>query len=369
MAAIAPLCLGMSLTAIFVAVGVSGALLVGVWRERRRATWLAYLGYNAAIAAAVAVLYFAFLRELHTQVGAEVGRLNWSAAFPPVGEPWKLLPWLLTTHAGHMLAYPVGGARGGSSLTAVLCLVAVVVLWRRRRGEILALCLLPLALGLAAAAMHKYPYGQSARTMQYAAPAACLLAGLGWATALAWWRRPLLIARFGVIAIVALGGLGLAELARDLLHPYKTKADENHRQFARWFWSAPAQEAVTLCATTDLSLDLRVNAARFRPAPEYRCYQRMFRGPRRVAVGEERLAGPNSVRVVVNHAEGDELDDAGVQRWIAQFQAERELNLQRVTQFRVNAGQGEVYGRVFHVYHFAPPDERSRSDRSPVVFP
>jgi hypothetical protein len=84
MAAVVPLCLSMSLTAIFVAAGVSGALLVAVWRERRRAAWLAYLAYNAAIVASAAVLYLAFLRDLYAQVGGEVGRLNWSAAFPPL---------------------------------------------------------------------------------------------------------------------------------------------------------------------------------------------------------------------------------------------------------------------------------------------
>ena len=42
-----------------------------------------------------------------------------------------------------------------------------------------ALLLAPLGMALAAAALRRYPYGNEARQMQFAAPTFCLLAGLG----------------------------------------------------------------------------------------------------------------------------------------------------------------------------------------------
>ena len=64
-------------------------------------------------------------------------------------------------------------------MTAICFAWGAVVLWRRRSGTVLALALIPFALGLAAAVLRRYPYGMSNRTMQYLAPMICLLGGLG----------------------------------------------------------------------------------------------------------------------------------------------------------------------------------------------
>ena len=54
------------------------------------------------------------------------------------------------------------GARGSADRRSPASSAAAFVLWRRGRRTVLALCLLPFALALVAAAMHRYPYGMSA---------------------------------------------------------------------------------------------------------------------------------------------------------------------------------------------------------------
>ncbi|MBI5865246.1 MAG: glycosyltransferase family 39 protein [Planctomycetes bacterium] len=110
----------------------------------------------------------------------------WKKAFPPVKEPLKLLGWMAWVHSGNMLAYPMGSDYGGSTLTLLLVIVGTIQLWRRER-PLCVLLITPLGLALFAAAIQRYPYGASARTSLYMAPAFCLLAGVG-----AWT----LIARF-----------------------------------------------------------------------------------------------------------------------------------------------------------------------------
>ena len=89
-----------------------------------------------------------------------------------------------------MFAYPAGGDIGASSVTTGLVMVAIVAYVRRGSKTVLALLLAPFALGLIAAFLGRYPYGGSARTMQYVAPAIIVMAGLGAAVLLARLPRP-----------------------------------------------------------------------------------------------------------------------------------------------------------------------------------
>ena len=89
--------------------------------------------------------------------------------------------WLLDMHTGTMMAYPVGDKHGGSVVTFLLVVAGAWALYRQDRKAILAMLLAPFALGLLAAVLGKYPYGGTARTMQYVAPSICLLMGLGMA--------------------------------------------------------------------------------------------------------------------------------------------------------------------------------------------
>ncbi len=283
---------------------------------------------------------------------------HWPHAFPPLADPGKLLGWLVSTHTGHMLAYPFGGGRGGSALTALWCLVAIVLLCRRRRLEILALALSPLALGFVAAALGKYPYGQTARTMQYVAPAVCLLCGLGMAAAATWFRQTI-ARRLAVTTVLALGIVGFVGLSRDLLQPFKTRCDRDTRDFARWFWTAQDRNAELLCAHTDLGLDIRYVQDGFL-SPEYLCQQRIFRrGESRAARLERALASERPLRVVVHHGLHETVDDFAMAWWGRSFSPQRRFELMHVPEYRVNGGQGLVYDHIYHVYEFAPSAVRN----------
>ena len=45
---------------------------------------------------------------------------HWANTFPPLGQPLKLPLWLLETHAGAMLGYPVGGPELGQHVLFAL---------------------------------------------------------------------------------------------------------------------------------------------------------------------------------------------------------------------------------------------------------
>jgi hypothetical protein len=228
LALLAPVAVLGSYPAVFVAGGVSVAMLPGVWRRRDKSTWTWYVLYNVLVAATFLGAFWLLARRQFDNYGA--GSAYWTASFPPA-RPWPLLQWLVTIHAGNLLAYPLGGKDGASAGTLILCLVGLWRLGRGGRGDLLLLYLAPFGLTLAAAALHRYPYGGSARIAQHLAPAICLLAGVGLAAVLdavprsGPARRRLVAGVCGVLALVAVLGM-----ARDLRHPYKTEGDRRVRE-------------------------------------------------------------------------------------------------------------------------------------------
>jgi hypothetical protein len=215
----------MSFPAVF---AVGGAGLYLGWhvlrREGPRRAWAGLGIYALAAAASFIAMYLLYAKPLAASSPGYFGATGqWASTWPPVSEPWKLPLWFLETHAGNMLAYPMGGKNGGSAATLLLALAGCVVLWRRRRRGILLLLLLgPMFLNLLAALLKKYPYGGTARTMLFLAPAFCLLAGAGLASGLEWLSRrrgknvPLVAWAAGMLATVA--GVGAAI---DLATPFK----------------------------------------------------------------------------------------------------------------------------------------------------
>ena len=118
---------------------------------------------------------------------------HWANTFPPIRQPLKLPLWLLETHAGSMLGYPVGGPNWGSTFSLLCVIAGVVALVRRRQWSLLGLLLAPLALNFIAAALHRFPYGGHGRMTLFLAPAFCLFIALGLTVVLAWIegrRRP-----------------------------------------------------------------------------------------------------------------------------------------------------------------------------------
>lgn len=211
-----------SYPAAFIAGGVGLLLAKRLLSEKLKpGPTAATAAYALVLTASFLAMYLVYARP-HLAYASRLPEIRmWAQTFPPLSEPWKLPLWFVRSHTGRMLAYPLGGAYGGSAVTFVLVVVGSAHLWRTRR-PLLLLLLGPLALTFVAAALHKYPYGGSARTTQYLAPAFCLLAGLGLHVIL---RRTLAGPRRAValrIAGVVFAGIAAWGVVRDVRQPFKS---------------------------------------------------------------------------------------------------------------------------------------------------
>jgi hypothetical protein len=283
LAVIAPFAVALSHPAIFVAGGIAVGLLPAVACARQRRVAIAYAGFVASTVITFLALYAIFTRAQAASTLSTM-QAQWTAAFPPLDDPVALLKWLATAHTGGMFAYPCGGENGASSLTLGLFLAGAAVLWRRKRRTLVLICVAPMAVALAAAALRRYPYGgvahgSPARVMQYLVPSICLLAGLGAASGLGRIRKPRLqrlTLRGGLLALVA---VGIVPLALDAAHPYRAMHAQRARQFARRFWPELARGAVPVCLRWDLGLG-RWDAKNLNVAV-YLCNQRIYSPARR----------------------------------------------------------------------------------------
>lgn len=220
-----PVALGLSYPAVLSAGAVSVVLLPAVWRQQGRTVKCVYLAYNILLA----VDFLAYYGLAGLGQHASMDKNYWNGSFPPA-QPLALLRWLCQVHTGNLFAYPVGGHHGGSTLVFLLCLVGIRQLWRDRRYPLLTAAVVPFVLTLIAAAVHRYPYGGSARVAQHLAPAICLLAGAGLAALIDWlpslpFRRRATWLMCGCLAL-----FGICGLVRDLRKPYKTDGDRLVRQ-------------------------------------------------------------------------------------------------------------------------------------------
>lgn len=183
----------------------------------------ALIGGGALLIASFAAMYW-LIGGPHAQYAARLTEIPmWKPTFPPVLEPWKLPAWFVLMHTGNMFAYPHGAANGGSTFTFLLVVLGAVGLWRSDRSRVWLL-LGPLVFTFAAAAFEKYPYGGSARTSLYMAPALCLLAGLGGDSLLRFLLRGEQVADGVKAACLGLAGFGLVASVSDLRKPYKDQA-------------------------------------------------------------------------------------------------------------------------------------------------
>lgn len=228
-AAIAVWC---SYPAVFVAGGIALVLTVRLIRRRERGFVLGWAVFGVALLASWAVM-FQLYAQPHAQAASAIGEIAmWQATWPPA-DPLKFVLWFIGTHTGNMLAYPVGGKNGGSFLTAALVIIGAITLTRRGRGELVGILLSPLLLAFVAALLHRYPYGGTARTMLYMAPAFCLLAGVGFVEAIRALVGPT-ERRFALRAAAILFlAIGVGSVIRDGIEPYKKKANLNARRFVR----------------------------------------------------------------------------------------------------------------------------------------
>lgn len=221
----------LSFPAVFVAAGVGVYLAGRGIRSPGTTPRLGYVAYCLVVGASFLAVYYLAIQP-QSQEASWLHR-SWRSTFPPLARPWRMGWWLVRMHTGNMLAYPVGAKNAGSTGTLLLVVLGCAVVWRRRRG-MLVLLLGPLAFTFLGAAMKRYPYGTTARTMLYMAPAFCLLAGIGLSRTLtACLRRRHVPGGFLVVALV-LAGIATAGLVRDLVQPYKKRSDQINRTTLRW---------------------------------------------------------------------------------------------------------------------------------------
>jgi hypothetical protein len=158
----------------------------------------------------------------------------------------------------------VGGNHGGSSLTFLFACCGAIALWRTKRW-LLMLLLSPLPLMFVAAALEKYPYGDSARVSQHVAPAVCILAGVGLVSVVRTVfsaRAAVFVTRafVGAMLVVALLGMGM-----DIARPHKKFSDAETKRVMQWL--------ATQTRPNDQWLVFMAMDADSDVAPEYRLWE------------------------------------------------------------------------------------------------
>lgn len=370
----APISIGFSYPAVFVAGAVSPLLAWSIWRSRQHRAWLAWAGYNVAVAVGFAVVYWVSMRPmLQGQLGTM--RVYWQEAFPPIGEPWKLPGWLLNVHAGSMLAYPVGGPGYGSTLTLLCVLAAIVVLWKRQHVLLLGLTLGPLVLHFVAAAMKRYPYGEHMRMALYLAPMFCILTAVGWLTILQLFnrRRPATVGLH--LTLAGLAGIAVVSIVRDFCWPYKSANDLRAKSFACWFWFNMPHSGELVCLHSDLGIDLEPAVFRVGRSAVYLCNQRIYsprhaqgRPPQWEAVSEHW-----PLRCVQFRSPEVQRDDQAIVRWLEQMQQRYRLVGRQSFPFPFyNKWETELrFIDTIEVYEFVPRQsagkERSASKTAETI--
>ncbi|MGD8563843.1 MAG: glycosyltransferase family 39 protein [Desulfarculaceae bacterium] len=213
----------LSYPGVFVSAGMILALSLGL---RQRYCWQYLLGL--AVLCLFTGLSFLLVYKLHIsgQYASAQSFLApssdmWVNAFPDWSKPWTVPWWLLKTHISDMLSYPMGGKNGGSIITFLLVCIGAVTLGRRGDFRLLSLLLAPALVGLGAASLRLYPYGNTMRTMLYLAPGVCMLAGVGLLALLKTVLSPRKVKRGCWAASSVFIAICLLGIARDIIHPYK----------------------------------------------------------------------------------------------------------------------------------------------------
>jgi hypothetical protein len=307
--------------------------------------WIPWTVYNLILVgsfAAVLIVSKSSVGETNQQTMEDV---HWANTFPPLTQPLKLPLWMLETHAGAMLGYPVGGPNWGSTFSLLCVIVGLVALVRRRQGLLLGLLLAPLGLNFIAAALHRFPYGGHARMTLFLAPAFCSLIAVGLTDALCWLeavRRGAIVspalgrtARWSraTIALALLIALGAGSWLRDVTQPYKSTTTLRAREFAQWFWFELANDSVLVSCETDMQTDLAPGKLNCGWSALYFCNQRIY-SPRH-ARGEKPQLGSVSferpLRCVLYRSPKEEQESPpgapGVrQRWLEKMETDYDLS-------------------------------------------
>jgi hypothetical protein len=311
-----------------------------------------------------AVFWISTRQQMDTQLGFM--QHYWEANFPPLARPWQLPGWLLLAHSSDMMAYPFGGERGRSAATFVMLIVGLALLVRARRWKLLWLLLAPLGLTFLAATLRLYPYGGGVRLNIYMAPAICLLAGLGLAELnRRFWKHDLHTQRATLATLAAFALIGGGCIARDVIYPYKSVADERVRAFARWFWFNASQDGEVACAITDLKEVFAPDTFnRLNWTAEYLCNQRIYspRHARGMPVQWESISAEHPLRCVVYCCDWLEFDASARDRWLSSMQDRYTLvGSEAFPLVRMDKGERVIksFDRL-EIYKFVPRDQAVR---------
>jgi uncharacterized membrane protein len=329
-AGLMPLCVAVSFTAVFAAGAASAAIAVVLLGTRHGVPhWAAWLVLNVLLVATFAATMAAARANL-TPEKRQGTRGYWEerGAFPPRGSAWSLAKWLVAVHAGELLAHPFGGKHGASTLTALACATAIVLLARRRQFPLLLLLVGPAALNLVAAAMGEYPYGGHVRLAMHLGPPVCVMAGLGVSEWLAsagrrWPRSRILVPT--VLSALALLSAGI--MVRDAAYPARSENDLRFRGFSRWFWVNRAYDSELACLKSDFRVAVDPLLCVEGDEAMYLCYQRMFslRHARGEAPAWDRVSADWPLRCVRFIAPIAPQDEAAFDRWRAEMEVHYRL--------------------------------------------
>ena len=366
--------IGVSYPAVFVAGGLSVWMALVLVKERRR-EWRGWLLFNTVL---IASFWAMLTLAAKNQTASELGYMQsyWKDHLPSLAAPGEFAWWFLLTHTGDLLAIPLGGERGASTLSFLVAACGVAALARQRRSLLLVLCLAPPALNMVAALMGRFPYGGHVKFSQYLAPAICLLLGAGGAALLARGRalprsrRRALAAALTLLSLIALG-----TIARDFCLPYKSATDRRYRDFARWFWFSLESSGEVACLKTDLRLDFAPGTFRdLGWSAMYLCNQRIYspRHARGEPVDWQAVSADWPLRCVEYQAEVYRYDRAARDRWLASMRRRYELVARERFPFPVydQRGLNLLCADALEVYKFVPrtnnagqPDDEKLSGR------
>lgn len=354
--AFVPLGLWLSFPAVFVAGGISLALLWSVWKQRSWHSRLAFGSYQLTMVGSFAALYFWIMRPIKQALPEQLHNF-WADAFPPLESLLGFVQWFVEVHTAHMMAYPIGGGDFGSTITTVCVVVALGYLVYRREWTWLSLFVAPFGVAMVAAFVRAYPYGGSARVMQYVAPMICLLAAFGVAWLVSQLRSSVTRQRalMSVLGLYVL--LGGGQAVRDVTTPQKTKYDLVHAGFARWFWEEMDRDAELVCLHSDEGIDFLPQQWKEGLSSVYLCYQRLYRA----SEGEKSQPFPRRFVVFRGWKESAKVR-ARREAWLLKMQ--EQFSLQREMVFPVNQSLPK-HACEYVVYEFVPLQGPTRLAEKP----
>lgn len=361
----AVLAVTLSFPSVFVIGGLILALAPTVLRSRRVRVVIPFL--LVAIVPAVLFALLLPIYHLSPQVQEYMERY-WADAYPPRGGVIRLLAWLIQVHVGTLFAYPIGCESGGSIVTAAGFFTGSYVLWKRREHSLLVLGLAPLAINLAAASIHRYPYGDQVRTMQYAVPVICLFAGLGLPVLIdaipgpRWPRRASGGLFYGSIAV------GVVQLIFVWIHPYELKRDLRLRDFARRFWSETSRDAGVACAECHFGLAVWPRQWEVGNWTNYfECYERIYspccRAPEAAPFGPP--VGPTPLRVVFFNERPE--DSRASRDWFRDMRRTCDVRLVRAFTLRLPERRAADMVSRYLVYEFRARASNKVAQKNPDV--